>query len=101
MTSVSERKYFKFTIKCTYSYSKKVTDWNTEQLGKQRSTYLVSLPACRAAPPGPPGLERHQYVPASRPRVPGTPCAQQLTWPCVSGGTQHAALSSHTREAPS
>lgn len=74
------------------------------QLGKQEGKTLTHKPPQQAGPPppGPPWLELHQFLPASRPRAPGTPCVQQLTWdpglvPGVSGGTQQVALSSHTR----
>ena len=69
------------------------------QLGKQEK-HLLGKPPQHAGlpPPGPPGWS--STFPASRPREPGTPCVQQLTWPCMSGGTQQVALSSHTREAP-
>lgn len=108
MTSVGERKYFKFTIKKVYlqlQQKKKLTG-TPVQLGKQEGHSLGKPPQhAGLPPPGPPWLEKHQFLSASRPRAPRTPCVQQLTWdsglkPCVSGGTQQVALSSHTREAP-
>ena len=76
------------------------------QLGTQEGHSLGKPPQhAGLPPPGAPWLEQHQFLPASRPRAPGTACVQQLTWdsglkPCLSGGTQQVALSSHTREAP-
>ena len=99
MTSVGERKYFKFTIKKVYlqlQQKKKKMTGTSVQLGKQEGKTLTHKRPQQAGPPppGPPWLELHQFLPASRPRAPGTPCVQQLTW---DPGLDPACQEAHSR----